>query len=152
MVILDSTVVEVGLTQEQQRERRAMMPAMFASTPYLSTLGMVMDRYEPDDVVVRLPFRKELTNDGRVYHGGIVATMLDTTGALAAWSNHDFDLGIRAATLSLSVQYLATADRSDLICRGRTVRRARELVFTEISATDDKGKVLAMGLQTYRIG
>jgi len=31
------------------------------------------------------------------------------------------------------------------------VRRARELVFTEITATDDSGKVLGHGLQTYRI-
>lgn len=31
-------------------------------------------------------------------------------------------------------------------------RRARELVFTEMSATDEDGRVVAHAVQTYRIG
>jgi uncharacterized protein (TIGR00369 family) len=140
-----------GLTDDEQRARREAMPALFMGTPYLATLGIVVEGYLPDDVRLRLPFRHELSNDGRTYHGGVVAAMLDTAAALAAWSNHDFDRGVRAATVSLSVQYLAASDRSDLVCRGTTVRRARELVFTEATATDPDGKVLAQALQTYRI-
>ena len=127
------------------------VPALFAATPYLSTIGYVVERYEPDDVVIRLPFREQLTNDGRTYHGGVVATMLDTAGALAAWSNHDFETGLRAATVSLAVQYLAASDRTDLLCHGTTLRRARELIFTEVRATDPSGRAVAHALQTYRI-
>jgi uncharacterized protein (TIGR00369 family) len=140
-----------GLTEEEQLARRRAMPDLFIATPFLSTLGLVLEHYEPDDVVLRLPFRYDLSNDGHTYHGGVVATMLDTTAALAAWSNHDFDRGVRAATVSLSVQYLAGSDRSDMLCRGVTVRRARELIFTEATASDDAGRVLARALQTYRI-
>lgn len=139
------------LTEEQQLERRRMMPSLFMATPYLATLGLVVERYEPDDVTLRLPFRHDLTNDGRTYHGGVVATLLDTTGGLAAWSNHDFDGGVRAATLSLAVQYLASAAGADLWCHGVTARRVRELSFTEVTATDEGGRVLAQALQTYRI-
>lgn len=144
--------MEPRLTEEEQTRRRGAIPQLFATTPYLSTLGLIVERYQPDEVSVRLPFRDDLTNDGRTYHGGVVATTLDTAGALAAWSNHDFDRGIRAATVSLSVQYIASSDRSDLICHGRAVRRVRELIFTEITASDPGGKLLAQGLQTYRIG
>lgn len=111
----------------------------------------MVERYEPDDVVLRLPFRDDVTNNGRTYHGGVVVAALDTSGALAAWSNHDFDLSGRAVTLSLLVQYVGTASGSDLLCRGRTVRRARELVFPEIDATDVDGRMLAVALQTSRI-
>lgn len=117
----------------------------------MGLLGITFDRYEPDDVVVRLPFHEQLTNDGEVYHGGVIATMLDTAGAAAAWSNHDFDKGSRASTVSLSVQYIGTARRSDLLCHGRAVRRGRELIFCEITATDDEDRVVAHALQTYRI-
>jgi len=127
------------------------MPALFLGTPHLASLGLVVERYLPDDVEIRLPFRHDLSNDGHAYHGGGVATMLDTAGALAAWSNHDFDRGVRAATVAMSVQYLAASDRADLFCRGVTVRRARELIFTQMTATDPDGRVLAQGLQTYRI-
>jgi hypothetical protein len=80
-----------GFTEAEQKERRAAMPAIFAKTPFLSWLGLVVERYEPDEVATRLPFRLELSNDGSTYHGGVVGAVIDTTGALAAWSNHDFD-------------------------------------------------------------
>lgn len=140
-----------GLSEAEQVARRQAMPMLFAGTPHLATLGLVVEQYEPDDVRVRLPFRIDLSNDGRAYHGGVVATVLDTAGALAAWSNHDFDRGVRAATVALSVQYLAASDRADLCCHATTVRRARELVFTQITAADPGGRTLAQALQTYRI-
>jgi len=127
------------------------MPDLFAGTPFLAWLGMQVERYDPDEVVTRLPFRPELSNDGATYHGGVVGTVIDTTGALAAWSNHDFDRGTRASTVSMALQYVAASRGGDLLCAARTVRRARELIFTEITATEAGGRVLAHGLQTYRI-
>lgn len=142
---------EAGLTEVEQRERRAAIPGVFSRTPFLAWLGLVVERYEPDDVATRLPFRVELSNDGATYHGGVVGAVIDTTGALAAWSNHDFGRGIRASTVSMALQYVAASSGGDLLCSACTVRRARELVFTEITATDPSGRVLAHGLQTYRI-
>lgn len=142
---------KVPLTDGEQLERRRMIPSLLTATPFVALLGLVVERYEPDDVTVRLPFRHELSNDGRTYHGGVIATVLDTTAALTAWSNHDFDRGVRSATVSLAVQYLASSEGSDLWCHAVTVRRARELVFSEATAVDGSGKVLAHALQTYRI-
>jgi uncharacterized protein (TIGR00369 family) len=139
------------LSAPEQDRRRQAIHEIFPSTPFMGLLGITFDRYEPDDVVVRLPFHEQLTNDGEVYHGGVVATMLDTAGAAAAWSNHDFDKGSRASTVALSVQYVGAARRSDLVCHGRAVRRGRELIFCEVTATDDDGRVVAHALQTYRI-
>lgn len=140
-----------GLSEAGQLQRRAAIPGIFAQTPFLAWLGPLVERYEPDDVATRLPFRVELSNDGATYHGGVVGAVIDTTGALAAWSNHNFDRGIRASTVSMALQYVAASSGDDLLCVARTVRRARELVFTEITASDSSGKVLAHGLQTYRI-
>jgi len=130
---------------------RAAIPATFTSTPYMSGLGIVFDRYEPDDVIVRLPFRADLTNDGTYYHGGVIAAVIDTAGAAAAFSNHDFDKGNRASTISMTVQYVGACRRSDLVCSARTMKRGRELIFTEIVATDSGGAIVAHAVQTYRI-
>ncbi|HLM94759.1 MAG TPA: PaaI family thioesterase [Acidimicrobiales bacterium] len=135
---------------DQQRFRQAVPSAML-STPYLSTLGLVFEEYEPDRVTARLAFRDDLTNDGIVYHGGVIAAAMDSAGAAAAWSNHDFGKGTRASTVAMSVQYVGAAKSSDLLCRARVVRRGRELIFTEITATDEAGTVAAHALQTYRI-
>ncbi len=122
------------------------------STPYMSWLGIAFEHYESDDVTIRLPFREDLTNDGTYYHGGVIAAAMDTTGAAAAWSNHDFEKGTRASTISMTINYVGAAKRSDLTCHARTVRRRKELTFTEITATDCDDNVVAHAVQTYRLG
>ena len=140
-----------NLTEQEQIERRRAVAELMPETPFIGGLGIVFDRYDPDDVVLRLPFREDLTNDGTYYHGGVVASVIDTAGAAAAWSNHDFEKGARASTVSMSIQYVGACKRSDLLCHARTVRRGRELTFTEITATDADGAPVAHGIQTYRI-
>jgi uncharacterized protein (TIGR00369 family) len=140
-----------SLSDEEQQRRRHAIRDLMPATPFLAGLGVQFDRYEPDDVVLRLPFREDLTNDGTFFHGGVIASVIDTAGAAAAWSNHDFDRGARASTIAMSVQYVGAAKRSDLVCTARTVRRAKELIFTEITATDAAGAVVAHAVQTYRI-
>ena len=131
--------------------KRAAIADIMPKTPYIGGLGIVFDTYEPDDVTLRLPFREDLTNDGTVYHGGVVAAVIDTAGAAAAWSNHDFEKGAKASTVSMTVNYVGACRKSDLLCHARTVRRARELIFLEITATDADGRVVASAIQTYRI-
>ncbi len=139
------------IDDEQQARLRAAVPTTMLATPYLSSLDLVFERYEPDHVSIRLPFRADLTNDGASYHGGVIAAVMDTAGAAAAWSNHDFNKGARASTVAMSVQYVGAAKRSDLVCHARTVRRGKELIFTEMTMADDAGAVVAHGVQTYRI-
>ncbi|MCP4434811.1 MAG: PaaI family thioesterase [Actinomycetia bacterium] len=140
-----------GIDEETQRAMRAAIPKTFMGTPFMNGMGIQFDRYEPDDVVIRLPFREDLTNDGIFYHGGVIATVIDTAGAAVTWSNHDFDKGTRASTVSMTVQYVGAAKKSDLLCHATTVKRGKELTFTEITATDADGKVIAHAVQTYRI-
>lgn len=148
---MTTTGPEHSLSDAQQQAFRGAVPDAMRATPYVAWLGLQFERYEPDDIVLRLPFRAELTNDGARYHGGVVAAAMDTAGAAAAWSNHDFGKGARASTVSMSLQYVGAADTSDLLCQARVVRRGRELTFVDITATDADGKVVAHGLQTYRI-
>jgi len=144
-------VADHPLSEEEQERRRRAIKDLMPKTPFIGGLGLVFDKYEHDDVTVRVPFREDLTNDGTYYHGGVVAAAIDTAGAAAAWSNHDFDKGARASTVAMSVQYVGACKKSDLVCHARTVRRGKELTFTEITATDTDGNVVAHAVQTYRI-
>ena len=141
----------MALTAEEQHKRRQAVRDLMPTTPFLAWLGIVVERYEADDVTIRLPFREDLTNDGTYFHGGVIASAMDTAGAAAAWSNHDFDNGMRASTVAMSIQYTGAAKRCDLLCHARTARRRKDLTFTEITATDVEGNVVAHAVQTYRI-
>jgi uncharacterized protein (TIGR00369 family) len=139
------------LTEEEQNARRAAVVEIMPATPFLKGLGIVFDRYEPDDVVLRLPFREDLTNDGVYYHGGVIASVVDTAGAAAAWSNHDFDKGARASTISMSIQYVGACKKSDHGSAPPTVLLGKDQTFPEITAADADRNVDAHAVQTNRI-
>ena len=139
------------LTDDEQAARRAAVAKIMPDTPYLKWLGIEFTSYEPDAVSARLPFKADLTNDGTHYHGGVTAAVIDTTGAAAAWSGHDFNKGVRAATVGMSINYVGSCKGSDMLCRARVISRRKDLIFTEITATDAAGATVAHGIQTYRI-
>jgi len=141
----------VALSEEEQQRRRDTMRDVMTSTPYISGLGVVVERWDAEGVRLRLPFDERLTNDGTVYHGGVVASMVDTAGAASVFAGHDFDKGARAATVSMTVNYTGAARRSDLVADAACVRRGRDLSFAEIRVSDADGRMVATGSLVYRI-
>lgn len=139
------------LTEQEQRDRREAVRALMFTTPYIQTLGIEPEAWSEDGVRLRLRFDEKLSNDGRVYHGGVIASLMDTAGAAAVWAGHDFDKGAKASTVSMSINYLGAAYRNDLVAEARCVKRGKELAFSEISIRDADGKPVASGILTYRI-
>ena len=139
------------LTPEEQDQRRAFLRERMCSTPYISGLGLVIEQWSPEGVRLRLPFAPGLTNDGHAMHGGAIASLIDTTGAAAVWAGHDFDKGMRAATVSLTVNYTGAARDADLVADAVCLKRGRDLAFTEIHVGDEHGSAVASGTLVYRI-
>src|ERR687891_2630863 len=108
----------MALTPEEQAKRREVMRGIMVKSPYIASLGIVVERWDPEGVTLRLPFDPELTNDGAVHHGGAVASLMDTTGAAAVWAGHEFDKGARAATISMTINYLGAPVQTDLLADG----------------------------------
>ena len=139
------------LTPEEQTKRREVMRSVMVKSPYIASLGIVVEHWDLDGVTLRMPFDPELTNDGAVYHGGAVASLMDTTGAAAVWAGHDFDKGVRAATISMTINYTGAAVQADLLADAVCVKRGRELAFSEIRVHDPDDKPVATGTLVYRI-
>ena len=139
------------LTDEEQQRRRDAMRDIMTSTPYIGGLGVLVERWDAEGVRLRLPFAERLTNDGVVYHGGVVASLVDTAGASSVFAGHDFDKGARAATVSMTVNYTGAARSSDLVVDATCVRRGRDLSFAEIRVSDGDGRLVATGSLVYRI-
>jgi len=119
-------------------------------TNFIKSLGIVVDGWSAEEVVLRAPFSEQLTNDGREYHGGVVAALLDTAGAAAVWAGHDFDKGFRASTVSMTVNYVGRA-QGDLIATARCVKRGRDTHFSEMRVNDPSGTLVATASLVYRI-
>lgn len=139
------------LGEEDQKKRRQAVREFAFKAPFISLFNMVPEEWTEEGVRIRLPFDERLTNDGRYLHGGVMASLMDTAGAMAVWAGHDFDKGAKASTVSMSINYLGAAAKSDLIAEARCVKRGREIHFSEIQISDDQGKPVASGVLAYRI-
>ena len=119
--------------------------------PFQMLLGFRLDRVAPEFCRISLPFKSELRTAGDVVHGGVIATLIDSAGVIAAWSQAD-PSATRGATADLSVSYLSAAHAVDLIAEARVLRRGRSLVFIEVDVTASTGERIAKGLVTYKLG
>jgi uncharacterized protein (TIGR00369 family) len=119
--------------------------------PFSTLLGLQIDEVKPDFCRMRLPFRPELRTSGEVVHGGAIASLIDTAGVVAVWSNVD-PSATRGATASMTVNYLAAAERVDLIAEARVIRRGRSVVFIDVDVSSPGGEPIAKGMVTYKLG
>lgn len=138
------------MTDEEQAKWRARMRAVMVGTNFIAGLGAEVQTWTAEEVVLRVPFAERLTNDGREYHGGVIAALMDTAGAAAVWAGHDFDKGLKASTVSMTVNYTGRA-KGDLRAIARCVKRGRDLSFSEIRVEDPSGTLVATGTLVYRI-
>jgi uncharacterized protein (TIGR00369 family) len=141
----------VSLSDEEQARWRATFREQMTRTPYIGGLGIVIEEWSPEGARLRLPFDAQLTNDGTAYHGGVVASLVDTAGAAAVWAGHDFDKGVRAATVSLTVNYTGAGRGTDLVADAVCVKRGKDLAFSEIRVADAEGRGVATATLVYRI-
>lgn len=126
--------------------------AVYPEIPFQKLLGIEIVEVSADRAVVKLPFRKELTGGGDAFHGGVIGSLLDLTGALAAWSGHDPARGIKASTVSMTTNFIAAALGTDVVASAHAVKRGKELIFCTIDiAESGSGKLVANGSMIYRI-
>jgi uncharacterized protein (TIGR00369 family) len=102
-------------------------------------------------VRIRAPFRPELSAHTGIFHGGVVATLIDATGSGAVIAGHDYTMGSRLTTVSMTVQYLSVSPGEDIIAEGRCTRRGRSLNFAQVVVSSPGGKRLAEGMLTVSI-
>jgi uncharacterized protein (TIGR00369 family) len=140
----------MALTDEEQATWRARMAEVMVGSRFIASLGITVEHWADDGVTLVLPFDEHLTNDGREYHGGAIAALVDTAGASAVWAGHDFDRGLRASTVSMTVNYIGRGT-GDLVATAHCTRRGRDISFASIEVADRGGTAVATGSLVYRI-
>lgn len=123
-----------------------------ATSPYISHLGIQLVALQPGGATLALPFQESLATVGTVIHGGAIASLMDTAGAVAAWSDVEAPASGRGSTVNLTVSYLAPAQREDVQAIARVLRRGRQMVFLDIEVVGStSGQLVAKGQATYKL-
>ena len=103
--------------------------------PIHKFLGVELLEIRQGYAKVKVPFREEVIGDfmRRRWHGGIIATIMDSVGGIAggtyATSPKD-----KMATIDLRVDYLKPAEVSAIIVEGEIVRLGKSILVTRMKA------------------
>ena len=120
--------------------------------PYMRHLGMEFVEGGDGYVKLRLRFQKENTTAADALHGGAIASLIDTTGSLAAWTTAELgNPRYFGSTVGINVNYLSGIIGQDCYAEGRVLKRGKEIIYSEVRVTNDKGKLCAQGSVVYRI-
>lgn len=126
---------------------------------FLSWLDMRVEEVDYGRLVMRIPFDEKLTNHSpredsgttsSLYqiHGGIAATLVDTTGGIVLWPYLDDPMEGSVATINLNVNYLRPAT-GDLMATAEVIRAGRSVgvstVTIESETPDSETKSVAIG-------
>lgn len=102
---------------------------------------------------LKVPFREEVIGDirSRRWHGGIIATMIDSVGGLVGFS-YSSSMEDKISTIDLRVDYLRGAKEGALIVDGEVLRNGNRILVTTMRAwLENKDECLAEGRGVYSI-
>jgi uncharacterized protein (TIGR00369 family) len=129
-----------------------VMAQFIPQSPFVAKLGIVAEVLDGDEVRLRLPWDPSNVTLGDMVHGGAIATLADVTAMAAAWAVAQVPDSLRGVTVSMSVQYLAPAQATDLIGIGRVLRGGKSLLHCDVDIVTPNGDAVAKALATYKVG
>jgi acyl-CoA thioesterase len=127
--------------QELARRLRATRPARL--------FGFTLEGAEPGRAVLRMPVKRQHMQVHGVMHGGFLAALADTAGALGIYLV--VPRGTRLATIEMKINYLEPVERGVLTAEGRLLRRGRNFAVSECDIHNDERRLVAKALITYSI-
>ena len=127
----------------------AGLQKMFDASPFISALGLeaLSVKAEALEVEVRMPMNPSLERlpDSNQFHGGPIASLIDTTG--------DFAVGLAVGggvpTIDLRIDYLRPAFGPYLTARATARRVGKTIGIADVDVFGADGKLVAIGRGCY---
>ena len=125
---------------------------VIAAMPFTKHLAMEFVEGGEGFARIRMRYQDENSTIGKALHGGAIASLIDTAGAMAAWTTAQIaSPKYFGSTVGVNVNYLSGAIGEDVFAEGRILKRGKEIIYTDVRVTNEAGKLLAQGTVVYRI-
>jgi len=119
--------------------------------PIHKFLGVELLEIRKGYTKVKVPFREEVIGDfrRRRWHGGIIATIMDSVGGIAG-GTYFTSLKDKMATIDLRIDYLKPAEASTIIVEGEIVRLGKTILVTRMKAyQENDDELISEGKGVY---
>src|SRR5438552_2936152 len=144
------------MTQEAQTGRTAAnyrrIARVIEAMPYARHLAMELVEAGEGWAKLKMRYQDENSTAAKALHGGAISSLLDTTGAMAAWTTAEIATPkYFGSTVGINVNYLSGAIGEEVFAEGRVLKRGKEIIYSDVRVTNAAGKLLAQGTVVYRI-
>jgi len=138
---------------------------VYDNLPFNRLLGLEVEFLENDRAGFCFAMQDDLVGNTThgILHGGVISTVLDTTGGLTATaaavermkdlSNHAAaKLIARIGTIDMRVDYLRPGRGIQFHSTGSVMRTGRKVAVTRMELKNEKSVLIAVGTGTYIVG
>lgn len=140
------------MDDERKQENYKRMRKVIELAPYMRHLGMEFVEAAEGYARLKMRYQKENSTYADALHGGAISSLIDTTGAMAAWTTAEImTAGYLGSTVGINVNYLSNAFGEDVFADGRVLKRGKEIIYSDVRVMNLAGKLLAQGTVVYRI-
>ena len=115
--------------------------------PFAKLLGIEIDSVEPGHAVLSMKMRDDLMRNGRIAHGGAVATLIHSAMAIAIMPM--LAEKERSRTVILTIHYLRPVSEGVARASARVVRAGRRVITVSAELFDGNEKLAATAISTY---
>ncbi|WP_062307466.1 PaaI family thioesterase [Polynucleobacter sinensis] len=118
--------------------------------PFLESLGVQLTEWRPDFAEMQLNISENHKNRiGRI-QGGLMCTLLDAVCGYAGLYVPPDQPPLRNVTLSLTTNFLNSAEGSTLVAKGFIERKGKGIYFARGEVWLDSSILLATGVGTFK--
>lgn len=114
--------------------------------PYPALIGMRLAAMDFDTCRIELELAERHLQPFGIIHGGVLATLIDTSTFWAGFLRLPDECGL--VNVDLKLNYLKAVARGKLRAEGRCLRPGRQISYTEASVYDESGELIAHGTST----
>jgi uncharacterized protein (TIGR00369 family) len=114
--------------------------------PAVHTFGYRLEELSPGRAVIVAPYDASLDGIFQCFHGGLLATLADSTGATAVLTVAGAETA--TTTTDLSIRFLSPC-RTDARATAQIIKAGRTLVLAEINIHDMEGRHVAVSHASY---
>jgi len=119
------------------------------NSPYYRLLGMEIMEIKEGESKIQMPFKQDLTHPYRIVHGGAIASLADSSVAMALISL--VEPRDRFTTIEFKINFFSPVNKGKLEAHGKIIYRGSKTAVGEVDVKNEEGKLIAKVIATYSI-
>jgi uncharacterized protein (TIGR00369 family) len=129
---------------EAQRERIARA---LETVPFGKLLGIKLESIKPGEATLSLEIRDDFMQNNGVVHGGVIASLIDTSMAFSIIPLLGKDE--KTTTVDLTITYLRPLMSGTIKATAKALREGGRIIVTSADVFDSAGTLASTALSTY---